>query len=242
MMQNFIEVGNQKIYYTVIKSSRKTIGISVSLNHGVKVSAPKRISDKQIAKIVNEKASWILKKLSYLESIKSEVPKHNFTDGEKFLVLGKKYTLKINISLSVNYPSVVLSDNYIIVNLPKDITGDLPDLVRKHLVDWYKSYTKEVVSERIKYFSNKMDVMPTNLIIKDLKSIWGSCTPRNTININWRIIMAPLDIVDYLIVHELTHIKIKNHSKEFWQMAESVYPNSKTCSKWLKENGYKLTF
>ncbi|HPU41257.1 MAG TPA: SprT family zinc-dependent metalloprotease [Acetivibrio clariflavus] len=241
-MQNFIEIGNKKINYTIVKSSRKTIGISVSLKDGVKVSAPKKIGKKQISEIVNAKAAWILKKLSYFENIKAEIPELKFTEGEKFLVLGKEYRLKINKSSSVNSAYIMLSGNYLIVNLPENITGSLSDSVRIYITDWYKNYAKEVVSERINYFAKKMDVKPTDIIIKDLKSIWGSCTPKNTININWKIIMAPLDIVDYLVVHELTHIKIKNHSKQFWNMAESIYPNYKACSKWLKQNGHKLTF
>lgn len=241
-MQNIIEIGNRKINYTITRSNRRTIGISVSLKHGVRISAPKRISDKQIAEVVNEKADWILNKLSYLESIKSEVPKINFTDGEKFSVLGKEYTLKINVSPPMSSSSVTLSDNLIIVNLTEDNACNLSDSVRKHLIDWYKNYAKVIVAQRIEHFSKLMNVVPRNLVIKELKSIWGSCTPKNTININWKIIMAPLEIVDYLVVHELTHIKIKNHSKQFWQMAESIYPNVKTCSKWLKQNGHKLTF
>ena len=241
-MENFIEIGNQKINYTIVRSRRKTIGISVSLKDGVKISVPQKISNKQITEVVNEKAAWILEKLSYLESIKSQIPKLQFTDGEKLLVLGKEHTLKINTSSSVKFASVILSGNYLIVNLPQNTTDSLSNLVRKHIIGWYKNYAKEVVSERINHFAPKMEVKPTNLIIKDLKSIWGSCTPKNVININWKIIMAPLDIVDYLVVHELTHIKVKNHSKQFWKMAESIYPNFKTCSKWLKQNGHKLTF
>lgn len=243
-MQNYIELGNQKINYSIVRSNRKTIGISLSINYGVKVSAPKKISDKQIAEVVKEKATWILEKLSYLENIKAEMPKIKFDNGEKFFVLGKEYTLKISKAYLTSSVSVTLSDNYIFVSLPQNnsISGNLSDLIRKHIVDWYKNYTKEVVSERIKFFSKKMDVIPTKLIIKDLKSIWGSCTVKNVININWKIIMAPLDIVDYLVVHELTHIKIKNHSKHFWKMAESILPNYKACSKWLKINGHKLSF
>lgn len=241
-MQNYIEVENQKINYTVVRSSRKTIGISLSLNYGVKVAVPRKVSDKKIAEVVNEKATWILEKLSYLENIKSEVPKMEFIDGERLTVLGKEYALKINMSSLTTLAFVTLSSNYLVVHLPQNICINASDLVRKHIVDWYKSYAKEVVSERIRFFSKTMDVLPTNLIIKDLKSIWGSCTSKNTININWKIIMAPLEIVDYLVVHELTHIKIKNHSIHFWNMAESILPNYKACSKWLKQNGHKLTF
>ena len=241
-MQNYIELENQKINYTVVRSSRKTIGISISLNHGVKVAAPRKISDKKIAEVVNEKATWILEKLSYLENIKSEVPKMEFIDGERLTLLGKQYTLKINMSSITTIASVTLLTDHLIVNLPQNTNINVSDLARKHIVDWYKSYAKEVVSERIKYYAKIMEVIPTKLIIKDLKSIWGSCTSKNTININWKIIMAPMEIVDYLVVHELTHIKIKNHSKHFWKMAESILPNYKTCSRWLKQNGHKLTF
>ncbi|NLL05101.1 MAG: M48 family metallopeptidase [Clostridiaceae bacterium] len=240
-MQNYIEVENKKINYTVVRSSRKTIGISISLNYGVKVTAPKKVSDKKIAEVVNEKALWILEKLSYLENIRSEVPKLGFSDGEKLKVLGKEYTLKIIKTSLATTVFVSLSSNFLIVHLPQNIYVDVSELVKKHIVDWYKSYAKEVVSKRINFYAKIMGVIPNNLIVKDLKSIWGSCTSKNTININWKIIMAPLEIVDYLVVHELTHIKIKNHSTHFWEMAESILPDCKTYSNWLKRNGHKLT-
>lgn len=245
-MQSFIEIGNQKINYTTVRSNRKTIGISLSLSHGVKVAAPRRVSDKQIAEVLKGKAAWIIEKLFYLENIKSEMPQIKFTDGEKFSVLGRDYTLKINTSPVINLASVSISDNHLLVSLPQNICNNVPDrkpeLIRSHIINWYKNFAKEVVSERINFYAKKLDVIPSNLLIKDLKSIWGSCTGKNTINISWKIIMAPLEIVDYLIVHELTHIKIKNHSKNFWNMAESILPNYKECSKWLKINGHKLSF
>lgn len=245
-MQNFIEFENKRINYAIVRSNRKTIGISLSLSYGVKVSAPLRISDKHIAEVVNGKAAWILEKLSYLENVKAEVPQMKFNDGEKFSVLGKEYALKTNISPTVEIASVAVSDNFLVVSLPQNICESIPnsltDIIRNHIINWYKNIAKEVVSERINFFAKNMEVLPTNLIIKDLKSIWGSCTAKNTININWKIIMAPLDIVDYLIVHELTHIKVKNHSKHFWKMAGSILPNYKECSAWLKVNGHKLNF
>lgn len=241
-MQSFIEVENQKINYTTVRSNRKTIGISLSLSYGVKVSAPRKVSDKQIAEVLKGKAAWIIEKLSYLENIKSEMPQIKFTDGEKLSVLGREYALKINTSPVINSASVSISDNYLLVSLPQNIPDRKPELIRSYVINWYKNFAKEVVSERINLYAKKLDVIPSNLLIKDLKSIWGSCTGKNAINISWKIIMAPLDIVDYLIVHELTHIKIKNHSKNFWNLAESILPNYKECSKWLKINGHKLSF
>lgn len=243
-MQNLIEVENQKIYYTIARSSRKTIGISISPNYGVKVSAPRIVSDKQIADVLRSKSSWIIEKLFYLETIKSEVPLRKFIDGEMFSVLGKEYPLKTIIQPQMT-SSVSISDNCLLVSLPQNTYNDNSEnrtrLIQNLIVNWYKQFTLEVVSERISFFSKKLDVLPSNLIIKDLKSIWGSCTGKNVININWKIIMAPINIVDYLVVHELTHIKIKNHSKHFWGLAESILPNYKECSKWLKKNGHKLS-
>ncbi len=243
-MQKFIETEKQNIYYSIVRSNRKTIGISISPGYGVKVSAPRMVSDKQIAEVLRSKSSWILEKLSYLENIKSEIPKRKFSDGEMFSVLGKEYPLKIVINPQMA-SSVSISNNCLVVSLPQNIYEDnsenRTELIRNLIVNWYKQLTMEVISERVNFFSKKMEVIPSNLIIKDLKSIWGSCTGKNTININWKIIMAPMDIVNYLVVHELTHIKIKNHSKHFWGLAESILPNYRECSKWLKDNGHKLS-
>lgn len=242
-MKNYIETENQKIYYSIVRSNRKTIGISVSQSQGVKITAPRFVSDKQIAEVVRSKSNWIIEKLSHFEVMKSEMPQRKFTDGEIFFVLGKEYPLKIVTSLETT-SSVDISDNNLVVSLPKNFYDNASEtraqLIRNLLINWYKKFTLEVVTQRINFFSEKLQVTPLKVIIKDLKTIWGSCTGKNVININWKIIMAPMNIVDYLVVHELSHIKIKNHSKQFWNLAQSILPNYKECSKWLKDNGHKL--
>lgn len=110
-----------------------------------------------------------------------------------------------------------------------------PALVNKH-----KKYARKIFESRVAYFHQFTDGNYTSLTIRDQKTRWGSCSGRGTLSFNWRLILAPPEILDYVVVHELCHLTYMNHSKEFWGLVGSVIPDYKVRRKWLKENGHTL--
>lgn len=229
------------IEYTVAFRKRKTIGISISSEKGIQVFAPKWVNSAQIQEILRKKANWILKNQASINERKALIPEKNYINGEVFLYLGQNYTLNITehcagILIGLDNENFKLN-----IALPFDIpTEQRKEVLRQALVQWYKQQAKSLIDERIRFYSKIMQLHPSKVLIKEQKRIWGSCTARNSININWKIIMAPLNIVDYLVVHELAHIREKNHSSRFWELAASFLPDCKERSKWLKLNGYTL--
>jgi len=236
----FIEYKNAKIFYTLIKSKRKTIGIKIDQNGEVKVTVPLYLGKKQIEEVIRGKADWIISKVNKVREMGADIVPRNFVSGEKLLYLGKEYTLKV-VDRDLTKPEVCMQDDTISVYISVRLSEESrKQTVKETLIKWYKQHFSEVVNGRIEKYSLKLNATPCKVAIKDQKTRWGSCSVRGNINLNWRLVMAPVDIIDYVVVHELCHLKIMNHSKDFWSLVEFVLPCYKEKRKWLKVNGYKL--
>ncbi|MDO9303429.1 MAG: M48 family metallopeptidase, partial [Anaerolineales bacterium] len=105
---------------------------------------------------------------------------------------------------------------------------------------WYKERALEIISERVKQYSQQYNFAPKQVKISSAKTRWGSCSPNGALNFTWRLVMAPLAVIDYVVAHELVHLRVKDHSSKFWKTVESIYPDYKKQRKWLRENGGKL--
>ena len=236
----FIEVKGDKVAYTIVKTRRKTIGITVDMNGEVKVSAPLRISEKQIREIVQEKAGWIIKKVNEAIERNSNIVPRQFVSGEKFLYLGEEYTLEV-VEKDSGKAKVLMQEDTMTVYISRGLSGESrKQAIKEAIMKWYRRRFAEVAKERIDKYSLQLKVAPCRVMIKNQKTRWGSCSKKGNINLNWRLIMAPLHVIDYVVVHELCHLKVMNHSKDFWSLVESIQPNYSECRKWLKVNGSRL--
>lgn len=236
----FIEYKGTKIFYTLTKSKRKTIGIRIDNNGEVNVSAPLRLSKKQIEEAVRGKVDWIFNKVNKVKAMSLDVVPREFVNGEKLLCLGKEYTLKV-VYRDLTRPEVCMQDDTISVYISARITEESrKQTVKETLIKWYRKYFSSIVNDRIEKYSLMLNATPCKVVIKDQKTRWGSCSVKGNVNLNWRLVMAPVDIIDYVVVHELCHLKIMNHSKDFWLLVESVLPCYKEKRKWLKTYGYRL--
>ena len=230
------------IEYTVAYRKRKTIGISISAEKGIQVFAPKWVNHDQLQEVVRKKALWILKNQAAIDVRKAKKPEKGFVDGECFLYLGQSYSLNISeyfesgIRIRLDRES-----SKIHVVIPSDTPSqERKEVLHQAFTIWYKQQARSVIDERIQFYSKIMQLHPVKVLIKEHRRIWGSCTGKNTVNVNWKIIMAPPHIVDYLIVHELAHIREKNHSSRFGDLVASILPDCKERAKWLKTNGFTL--
>lgn len=238
-MKTCIEYKGKVIEYNLSRSKRKTIGIRIKPDKSVTVTAPYRLTDTYIRSMVSKKADWIVKKLSEIDT--TSVQERNYINGEVFSILGKEYFLDIKKEAGLKKAKAGIFGNSVIVTVPEGaLYTEYKDIIQQALSEWLKEYASEIINRRLGFFAEIMGVKPNKILLKSQKTIWGSCTRENNVNINWKIIMAPVEIVDYLIVHELAHIKVKNHSKAFWSLVENVLPDHKARRKWLRENGQNL--
>lgn len=236
----FIEIQNSIIFYKLARTKRKTIGITIDMSGEVKVSAPLQMSEEQIEEVLEKKANWIIKKLSEIQVVNKNVVIKQFIDGEKFLYLGKDYELKV-IEQNSNKVEVVIQEDKILIYLPQHLQEENKNqIIKEALLKWYRKCFSQIVDERIKEYSLQLKVTPCKVVIKSQKTRWGSCSSMGNINLNWRLVMAPIAIIDYIIVHELCHLKVMNHSKDFWYQVGLIMPDYKERREWLKENGYLI--
>jgi predicted metal-dependent hydrolase len=237
--QDCVIYGDSQIAYSIVYSSkRKTIGITVYPSGEVRVSAPRRVSDAQVRRLVTEKAGWIDKKLREFRADGGHDATKKYVEGEIFLYLGKEYTL--HLLTGDQGPLVTLDDRRLNVMLPAGISGDMQsEMARKAVVEWYRFHAEMAVSGAMGPYCRKLGILPPHYKVKNLSKRWGSCTAKNLLNFNARIAMAPLPQLEYVVAHELCHVKIKDHSPRFWALMESVAPGHEAAKKALRKDGWK---
>ncbi|SPF42900.1 conserved hypothetical protein [Syntrophobacter sp. SbD1] len=226
--------------YHVRKSARrKTLAITVHPDNRVIVAAPATYPQKDIQEFVQKKSDWVRKIIAANLQRVQQVQVKRFETGEEILYLGKKYILRVQWGLS---PRVTLEDGHICVRLPAQGTASEPSQVKRYLLEWYLARALARVKEKIPLYARRIGVNPGFVAIKSMKSRWGSCSIHGRISLAWNIIMAPEQILDYLIVHELCHMVHHNHSAEYWGLVESIIPDHRERRKWLRKNGHCLSF
>lgn len=234
-----ILLGKTELQYVLTRSSRKTIGITIEKDGIVKVTSPFRVSDSYINQLLQDKALWILKKLATIETRAAKTNKAKvFEDGEHFSYLGKEYNLKLTESMNLKRPTVRLGDENLVITVPNSFESEK---IKNILRLWYIEQFKLVIEDRVKHYSSIIGVFPEKITIREQKTRWGSCSTKGNINLNWKLIMAPMEVLDYVVIHELCHMREMNHSKEFWKLVEYVFPQYKKCRAWLKDNGDLLS-
>lgn len=212
---------------------RRSIGIIVDPRRGVIVAAPRWVGQAQIDQVLKDKQAWIEEKIALFAS-QPALKEKTFQDGETLAYLGKEYPLRHEPEL---IKGVHLRLDKIAVS-----PGSRADLrsLKKIVRSWYYAEAGKVLAERIAVYAPKLAVNPRKVAVKEHRRQWGSCTRKGSLNFNWKLIMAPIEIVDYVVVHELSHLRHLNHSREFWRTVEAIVPDYKQRRKWLKTNGHKL--
>lgn len=125
---------------------------------------------------------------------------------------------------------------------PESLGTPKPTLIRSILVEWYKSHARAIIKERVEVWSQQMQLSYNRIFIKGQKTRWGSCSSLKNLNFNWRLVIAPLPVLDYVVVHELAHLVEMNHSAKFWGMVGTFFPEYRECKDWLKRNGMTLFY
>lgn len=213
----------------IIRSKRKSVTIAVLPTGKLEIKAPKRITNKQIEQIILKHTLWITKRIKTLQENKYE--QKQFAEGEKLLLLGDEYFLKFENG--VKHPEI--KDNNIIID------NNNHENLQIFFVFWYKKFALDIFKERALIFAPQLGVEYKKIKVSNAKTRWGSCSSLGNINISWRLIMSPMKVIDYVIVHELAHLLEPNHSHRFWNQVQKILPDYKNQKLWLKKNGHLLS-
>jgi len=226
---------DEDLRYDIVRSRhrRRTIAICIERDGRVVVRAPAKTARDTLHQFVQEKRSWVKRKLLQIRQERTHVHPRTFVSGETFSYLGESYPLKISYSPNGAPPLAFISGEF---QLNERFKGD-----RKALfVAWYKQQAEMLIRQRIDRYKDIMEIPSVQERITSAKYQWGGCCSRHRVTFSWRIVLAPLPMVDYVVVHELAHLRERNHSPNFWKIVEAILPDYKLRRQWLRKHGYLL--
>ena len=226
--------------YSLRRSNRKSMGIAIERDGAIIVTVPHQAKFNEIEKFVSEKKIWIYQKLAKKKTLNREKPRREFVNGQGFLYLGKSYRLKLidngkmKSARSPNVTVLRLWHGYF------ELAESEKANARNHFISWYRKQIKEQLKARIPRYDKRIGVTVKDTRILDLGHRWASCGRNGVINFNWRSVMAPVWVLDYILVHEMVHLIERGHTDRFWRLVSRVIPDYEEHALWLNENGADL--
>lgn len=215
----------------IIRTNRRSFGLEIKPDGRLIVRAPKSATEAQVKAIVNKKAGWIKKTRSRLAHTYPNLKPKTFTPGETFWYLGEQYPLCLT---DRQRPPLELDGAFLLARSAQHRGQDV-------FINWYREETRAITQHLIDTYTKQYRFKINQVRITSARTRWGSCSGRNNLNFTYRLSMAPLPVVEYVVVHELVHLKIRNHSKTFWDAVAAIKPDYRQQRAWLKQHGAQLT-
>lgn len=215
----------------LIYRKRKGFCLRIDQNGDLIVIAPLFATDKEIEQVVQKKVNWIIKTRETILKNKERIGSFKLEPGEFLLYLGENYAIDFH-----NQKDIYLDDGKKIIYLPR---GDRNTLIKK-LLNFYQEKAREILKEELDKWSSVMGLKYKTFRLKNAQRLWGSCGKNASINLNWRLILLPKEIIEHIIIHELAHLVYRNHSKQFKYYVSQYSKNYYEKEKWLRENSYIL--
>ncbi|TXK24927.1 M48 family metallopeptidase [Pontibacter qinzhouensis] len=219
-----------QLEYEVKFSTRKTLNITVERDRRVVVRAPEHLSMDKIKALVQSKRQWIKEKLNHAQKYPLIPESKEFVSGETLMYLGRNYQL---IVVDEEIEEVEFNQRF---RISRKSQANANKLFKK----WYLRQALQKIEPLAKEFARSLGVKYKECKTSEMRYRWGSCTPNNNIIFNWRIIKAPMYVVNYLVAHELVHLIEDNHTPRFWNILSIQVPNYQKAKDWLKNNGHLL--
>ncbi len=222
-----------ELAYTIQRSAkRRKLTITVERDRSVVVHAPEGISDEKIKQMVESKRQWIYEKIGHPQKYQDlpHAPGKELVSGESALYLGRQYRIEM---VKTGLSEIQFTHRFLI---PATHGKRQAEALR----EWYIEKAKEKIIPRVKHHACELGVSFAKVKIVDNRYRWGSCTVKNNVNFNWRLIKAPMFVIDYIIVHELAHLIEPNHTPKFRNIVSAQSPTMEKAKVWLKENGQLL--
>lgn len=212
------------IKYNLTHSKRKTIAIHITKEATVEVKAPLNTPKAVIDKFVLSKEKWIIANLADRQARNEQKSEFTLNIGDMVLLQGKKYPIKTVPNNNVGFDGISF---YVPANLSNKE-------IKYAVIQIYKMLAKNILTKKVVEYAKKMNVTPLAVKINSANTRWGSCSSKNSLNFSWKLILADETAIDYVVVHELAHIKEHNHSDSFWKIVASVFSDYKACEHQLK--------
>lgn len=216
---------------TIVRSKRKkTASIMIERDGSISVLVPENMKENVITEILDSKEYSIIKNQTLWHIANDGKENRPFVNGQTFMFKGQNYSLILKDDASTEIE--LINGVFLLNSSVKDF--------RTAFEQFYKKECKKFLAERYNILKDKVPFRPKKIAVRQMSTRWGSCTPNGNININWNCIMAPQFVFDYILVHELIHLKYHRHDKDFWQTVEFIVPDYEKAKEWLLRNGVKM--
>lgn len=210
------------------KSERKTVSIFIERDGSVSARVPQKLKDEEIENILKAKEYQIFKNLAEWEQLNANAVEREYVNGQSFLYAGRNYRLKL---VDENFGELRFVKNTFLLSKQQKHKA------KESFVQFYKDKLTTKIHPIIERYKNQLGVQPNQIKVMELQNRWASCTPNGNVNFHWKCAMAPIDVLHYIVVHELAHLIHINHTKAFWNEIDKILPNYQEQVNWLKING-----
>ena len=238
-----ITINQQKIPFELRRSPRaKRLRLQIETDEPkLVVVVPRYALSFQVDSFLKRQEKWIQKHWVKTAQKIAKKPKQNLEDGDIYFYFGEPLTLKLIPSLSWK-PAVRVNGSVLEVSVHKASSqAEGRKAIKAAIQDFYKAKASEVIHDRLGFYNEHYGLSYKRVTFRNQKTRWGSCSSAKNLNFNWRLVMAPIEIIDYVVVHELCHLRYMNHSAAFWKLVGEAVEDYKERRKWLKENSYLLS-
>lgn len=229
-------INGEELIFELRRSKRaKNILLKINISGDVEVVVPWYVSYTAAEKFVIEQALWLQKNVAKKKRLREKMPRQSFANGTTFPILGDVRQLLINIESNRTRSSYKENGDYIEVSVTDN------DGVQKTLERWYRARAQQYFDQRVMHYEKLLGVSVNKVVVSGARTQWGSCMRnKSRVSLQWRLAQAPLHVVDYVIVHEVMHLKVKGHNNFFWSGVQDLCPEYNQCRAWLRDNGQRL--
>lgn len=234
--QGVVDLGGRAVPFTVRRSDRaRNLRLQVGAEKGLEVVVPRQFALRDLEDLLREKQNWILGKLDHFARTSENLRLSLQQGGRRVLYRGREYEVQIKAEPGAAR-RVEVEEGTLLVVVPRGAEADAEVVLER----WFRSMARLLIHQRIRVVNQKLGLAYNRVFIKGQKTRWGSCSQQRNLNFNWRLVMAPLPVLDYVVAHELLHLIELNHSKKFWALVAEACPDFKVHRAWLRKNGQLL--
>lgn len=226
----------ETIGFDLVYKKRKTMSILIDFYGHIEVLVPKETSEEAALQFMEEKWDWIQQKTKERKERFEGQKEKVYDPGEVFLYLGKSYPIQISVDPEAKQDNVVFEGSILKINVKQQED----ERIKQALKRFYYRQCKALVEKRIRAYQSEFKIKPRSIKINDDKSTWGTCNSRFELTFNWKLSMAPPEVIDYVVVHEMCHMVHLNHDRSFWRLVGKMMPDYEQRQNWLALSSWKM--
>lgn len=229
-------IANQTIDYNVLYKKRKTMGIYIDVYGNIELRVPVATKDDQITGFIDQKWLWIISRQKEMKEKTKGFKQPEYESGETFLYLGQSYPIIINVDEKLIHDTVIFEKDQLEIRVKvNDIKG-----IKKLMKRFYYKKCKALITDRIKVYQPKFKMKPRGFKISSNKKTWGTCNSMRELTFNYKLAMAPIEVIDYIVIHEMCHMVHLNHDRSFWRLVGKYMPDYEEKQEWLSASHWKM--